>query len=159
MKKRPKKGLLAFIATINNNSPSFKLMCFLKIAAFWILRICENVHCSYLALVKKGQSSCTCAGLNCRYRCNFIYCYFWRRRSSNRSRRFPSPERGEFHPMMHHFMLYYQASERTWSYQFNRDATVEQHWKAMCFADASLCTFAVSTFLRFPFYYSKYIFC
>ena len=52
--KRPKNGLLAFIATIHNNSPSFKLMYFLKIAAFWILRICENVHCSYLALVKKG---------------------------------------------------------------------------------------------------------
>ena len=57
--KRPKNGLLAFIGTINNNSPSFKLICFLKIAAFWILRICENVHCSYLALVKKGQSSCS----------------------------------------------------------------------------------------------------
>ena len=32
--KRPKNGLLAFIATIHNNSPSFKLMYFLKIAAF-----------------------------------------------------------------------------------------------------------------------------
>ena len=40
-------------------------------------------------------------------------------------------KRGNFiYPMMHRFILYYQASERTWSYQFNRDATVEQRWKA-----------------------------
>ena len=63
------------------------------------------------------------------------------------------------YPMMHRFILYYQASKRTWSYQFNRDATVKQHWKATCFADATLCTFVVSDFLRLSFYYSKYIFC
>ena len=34
-------------------------------------------------------------------------------------------QRGNFiYPMMHLFILYYQASERTWSYQFNRDVTV-----------------------------------
>ena len=43
------------------------------------------------------------------------------------------------YPMMHRLILYHHASERTWSYQFNRDATVEQHWKATCFADATLC--------------------
>ena len=39
------------------------------------------------------------------------------------------------YPMMHRFMLYYQASKRTWCYQFNGDVTVEQQWKATCFAD------------------------
>ena len=63
------------------------------------------------------------------------------------------------YPMMHPFTLYYQASERTWSYQFNRDATVEQRWKATSFADKTFCTFAVSIYLRFSFYYSKYISC
>ena len=48
------------------------------------------------------------------------------------------------YPMMHRFLLYYQASERTWSYQFNRNATVEQRWKATCDADKTFCTFAVS---------------
>ena len=39
-----------------------------------------------------------------------------------------SDQRGNFiYPMMHRFILYYQASERTWWYQFNRDVTVEQH--------------------------------
>ena len=38
------------------------------------------------------------------------------------------------YPMMHRFILYYQASARTWSDQFNRDAIVEQRWKATCFA-------------------------
>ena len=63
------------------------------------------------------------------------------------------------YPMMHRFILYYQASERTWCYQFNRDVTVEQQWKATCFADKTFCTFAVSIYLRFSFYYSKYISC
>ena len=39
------------------------------------------------------------------------------------------------YPMMHRFILYYQASERTWCYQFNRDVTVEHQWKATCFSD------------------------
>ena len=51
--------------------------------------------------------------------------------------------------MMHRFILYYQ---------FNWDATVEQRWKAICFADET-CTFAVSIYLRFSFYYSKSISC
>ena len=63
------------------------------------------------------------------------------------------------YPMMHRFILYYQASEHTWSYQFNRDVTVEQRWKATCFADKTFCTFAVSIYLRFSFYYSKYNSC
>ena len=45
------------------------------------------------------------------------------------------------------------------SHQFDRDATVEQRWKATCFADKTFCTFAVSIYLRFSFYYSKYISC
>ena len=63
------------------------------------------------------------------------------------------------YPMMHRLILYHHASERTWSYQFNRDATVEQHWKATCFADETFCTFAMLIFLRFSFYSSKCIFC
>ena len=59
------------------------------------------------------------------------------------------------YPMMHPFILYYQGSEHT----FNRDATVEQRWKATSFADKTFCTFAVSIYLRFSFYYSKYISC
>ena len=39
------------------------------------------------------------------------------------------------------------------SHQFDRDATVEQQWKATCFADKTFCTFAVSIYLRFSFYY------
>ena len=50
------------------------------------------------------------------------------------------------YPMMPRFILYYQASERTWSYQFNRDETVEQRWKATSFADKTFCTFAVSIY-------------
>ena len=70
------------------------------------------------------------------------------------------PKGGNFiYPMMHRFILYYQASERTWSDQFNRDATVEQRWKVTCVADKTFCTFAVSIYLRFSFYYSKYISC
>ena len=60
---------------------------------------------------------------------------------------------------MHRFILYYQASERMWSYQFTRDVTVERQLKATCFPDKTFCTFAVSTFLRFSCYYSKYISC
>ena len=45
------------------------------------------------------------------------------------------------------------------SHEFNRDATVEQRWKATCFAAKTFCTFAVSIYLRFSFYYSKYISC
>ena len=48
------------------------------------------------------------------------------------------------YPLMHRFIQYYQAFERTWSYQFNRDVTVEQQWKATCSADETSCTFAVS---------------
>ena len=33
------------------------------------------------------------------------------------------------------------------SHQFNRDATVEQRWKATCFADKTFCTFAVMIFV------------
>ena len=61
------------------------------------------------------------------------------------------------YPMMHRFILYYQASERTWCYQSNKDVTVEQQWKATCSANKTFCTFAVSIYLRFSFYYSKYI--
>ena len=63
------------------------------------------------------------------------------------------------YPMMHRFILFYQASERTWSYQFNRDATVEQRWKATCFADKTFFTFAVLMYLQFSFYCCKYISC
>ena len=38
-----------------------------------------------------------------------------------------------------------------------QDATVDQQWKVTCFADETFCTFAVWIFLRFSFYYSKYI--
>ena len=70
------------------------------------------------------------------------------------------PKGGNFiYPMMHRFILYYQAAERTWCYQFNRDVTIEQQCKATCFADKTFCTFAVSIYLRFSFYYSKYISC
>ena len=55
-------------------------------------------------------------------------------------------------PMMHRFILYYQASERTWSYQLKRDATVEQHWKVTCFAGETFCVFAALIFLRFSFW-------
>ena len=58
---------------------------------------------------------------------------------------FPSVKGGNFiYPMMHRLILYYQASERTRSNQFNRDVTVEQRWKATCFGDKTFCTvFAV----------------
>ena len=73
---------------------------------------------------------------------------------------FVAPKGGNFiYPMMHRFILYYQASERTWCYQFNKDVTVEQQCKATCSADKTFCTFAVSIYLRFSFYYSKYISC
>ena len=48
------------------------------------------------------------------------------------------------YPLMHRFIQYYQAFERTWSYQFNRDVTAEQQWKVTCSADETSCTFAVS---------------
>ena len=70
------------------------------------------------------------------------------------------PKGGNFiYPMMHRFILYYQAAERMWCYQFNRDVTIEQQCKATCFADKTFCTFAVSIYLWFSFYYSKYISC
>ena len=34
--------------------------------------------------------------------------------------------RNFIYPMMHRFVLYYQASECTWSYQFKWDASIEQ---------------------------------
>ena len=36
--------------------------------------------------------------------------------------------------------------------QFKREATVEQHWKATCFAGETFCAFAVLIFLRFSFW-------
>ena len=51
------------------------------------------------------------------------------------------------YPLMHRFIQYYQAFERTWSYQFNRDVTVEQQWKATCSADETSCTFAFTIFV------------
>ena len=43
----------------------------------------------------------------------------------------------------------------TWSYQFNRDVTVEQQWKATCSADETSCTFAFTIFvLLFQIYLS-----
>ena len=66
--------------------------------------------------------------------------------------RFGCTKGGNFiYPMMHRFILYYQASERTWCYQFNKNVTVEQQWKATCSADKTFCTFAVSINLRFSF--------
>ena len=51
--------------------------------------------------------------------------------------------------MRHRFILYYQASERTRSYQFNRAVTAEQQWKATCFADKTFCTFVSMPLLHF----------
>jgi len=85
-----KTCFMAFVTVTDNNSLSFELFLF-NLNAF-LIRVSENIHCSYLALVKKGRSYYTCAGLNCRCCRNFIHSYFLRRRNHCTTRRFLSSQ-------------------------------------------------------------------
>ena len=61
------------------------------------------------------------------------------------------------YPMIHHFILYYQqASERTW-YQFERDATVDQRWKATFRRRDLLYLCCVDLFTIFVFLFQIYL--
>ena len=56
-------------------------------------------------------------------------------------------------PMMHRFILYYQASERTWSYQFKRDRKRQlNNIGKRRVSPVKPCAFAVLIFLRFSFW-------
>ena len=71
-------------------------------------------------------------------------------------------ERGEFHishdATLHTILLSFRTRMML-SVQQERDSRTAVEIKATCFADKTFCTFAVSIYLRFSFYHSKYISC